>query len=697
VLFRSRANQPETISIFDLFSSIITGEFFQGSQISIDDAEGITTGAEGPVSDLVVRTTTKHGFGLNTPFYFLNLNSTVSQEFESQNSTSVSFDPTNAATALSFDGSNTLLQSPIDLSNSATTSVSQSVITGVDISENTITVALSGEDWSGLSVGDPLYYSVTVASGFFNQNPRGVVFIKNTDGIQSNTATFQVTQLPDGDSIDITSNITGFFQLADQARTFAGNNIDENTQIDIETFVGEELFFDGSNTGVVGDPEGEDFVEENTEATVIGYSGSNITIGSSEPFLDFYVDAMLKYETETTAATPLVNGATYFVVAFQPSVTTGLFTIAIAEQPGGTAINFTSTGSGTQTFSRIGLSVDKDIVHVRNADFEIGDMLEYSSPNIGAFSYETNDIKRFFFVNEKFDVHNFKLRDGLRIRFLGDEEDNPALSAQQVRQSYLEAFGEEPEDGPYWLNPPGSSTTFQAYCRFQWNLNGGATADWVLILKVFNQGDMPSGSPLWRNTTLVNQNDFNLTSGPFAKYEAWNEVPFNRIAMEMTENNTPRVPPVMVFNTTRTFAQAVAFAGAATTQNNTLKANATEPARGNTRNYFNLPMALGANFANVGGGETVLQAYGIGMWTNNSTNSTNAVGNLPSTGIAGAWVGSSMDEGGHTFNNNANSGSDSGFGFGATAGNPAKTTSAGWASWAQSNSINRMPGYLWVR
>src|SRR6056297_1085321 len=120
--YLARANQSETISIFDLYSSIITGEFFQGSQISISDAEGMTTDGVGPNSTITIKTSNKHGFGPKTPFYFLNLNSTVSKEFESQNSTSLSFDPTNSATAQSFDGSNTLLQTPIDLSNSATTS-----------------------------------------------------------------------------------------------------------------------------------------------------------------------------------------------------------------------------------------------------------------------------------------------------------------------------------------------------------------------------------------------------------------------------------------------------------------------------------------------------------------------------------------------------------------------------------------------
>jgi len=106
-------------AIEDLYTSIITGEFFQGSQIRISDAEGITTDAES-ISTLTVKTDSTHGFGLNTPFYFLNLNSTISQEFEASNTAAKSFDSSNSATAQTFDGSNTLSTFNIDWSNSAT-------------------------------------------------------------------------------------------------------------------------------------------------------------------------------------------------------------------------------------------------------------------------------------------------------------------------------------------------------------------------------------------------------------------------------------------------------------------------------------------------------------------------------------------------------------------------------------------------
>jgi hypothetical protein len=85
---------------------------------------------------------------------------------------------------------------------------------------------------------------------------------------------------------------------------------------------------------------------------------------------------------------------------------------------------------------------------------------------------------------------------------------NPALNAAALRAAGIT------EDGGYWLDPEASGTPYLAYIRFGW-LDGG---DWELVLKVHNQGDMPSGNILWRNQTLQNEEDMNLTSGNFAKY-----------------------------------------------------------------------------------------------------------------------------------------------------------------------------------
>jgi hypothetical protein len=402
--YLSRANQSETISIFDLYTSIISGEFFQGSQISLSDAEGMVTDGEGPFSEITVKTETRHGFGPNTPFYFLNLNSTISQEFESNNNSSISFDPTNSATAQEFDGSNTLLQTPIDISNSATSIIAESSITSTSPGNGTISVATPKEDWSILQFGDPLYYSVNAGSGYFQQNPRGIVFIKSVEGVdpENQTATFQVSELPDGDTIPILANMTGFFQIADQARTFAGNNVNPQTQIEVKIEAGQEFIFDGGNQGFDGDPESP----PNNQATVVGYTGTTATVFTAEGSLDYYIGAMLKYSTDGNAATGLENNATYFVTNFSEGASPGLFTISIAEFPGDSDIEI-SGGSGTQTFSKIGVSVDKNIVHVRNADFELKSMLEYSFPLEGNFAADEEKI--FYFVQEKLDTHNFVL------------------------------------------------------------------------------------------------------------------------------------------------------------------------------------------------------------------------------------------------------------------------------------------------
>jgi hypothetical protein len=60
-------SQSDTLSIQDLYSSIVTGEFFQGSQIRISDSAGVVTDGE-DISTLTVTTDSTHGFGRNTPF-----------------------------------------------------------------------------------------------------------------------------------------------------------------------------------------------------------------------------------------------------------------------------------------------------------------------------------------------------------------------------------------------------------------------------------------------------------------------------------------------------------------------------------------------------------------------------------------------------------------------------------------------------
>lgn len=250
-------------------------------------------------------------------------------------------------------------------------------------------------------------------------------------------------------------------------------------------------------------------------------------------------------------------------------------------------------------------------------------------------------------------------------------------------------------DGPYWFSTAKQASPFQAYIRFNY-IDGG---DWALLLKVHNQGDMPSGSAAWTNTTLQNATDWNLTSGSWSKYATWNGIAFTRLMMVMTQGGVAKIPPIMIFGASRTMAEAIALAGGASAyagQNNTVKATSTDPAIGVSATYWNVTMKSGTAFNDAAGAEDIMQAYGIGMWANNSTNSTTAE-TFASTGRAGAWIGCPLDEGAHTFNNDSNTGADSAFGFGFAAGNGAKTGSAGYAEWTNASSTNTLPGYVWVR
>ena len=282
-----------------------------------------------------------------------------------------------------------------------------------------------------------------------------------------------------------------------------------------------------------------------------------------------------------------------------------------------------------------------------------------------------------------------------RRSYLGQDAANPATTAAEVYTSYTSYYGSAPSNGTYWIKPTGVANAFQAYCKF----NFLDSNHWVLMLKVHNQGDLPSGSSYWTNSTLYNETDFNLTSGTWSKYRTWIDYPFTRLAMVMTQGGSEKVPPIMIFNTSRTFSDAITLSGgsnAASGQNNTVKCDSTDPSIATNATYHNVSMKSGSNFTDVGGAEDIIQGYGIAMWANNASNSTTAEG-LSSVGRAGAWIGCPLDEGGHTFNANHNTGADSGFGFGASTGNTAKTTSAGYSEWTNSTSTNTLPAYVYIR
>lgn len=399
-----KANQATTSSIEDLYSSIITGEFFQGSQIRIADASGIVTDDEA-ISLLTVTTESAHGFKANTPFYFLNLNSTISQEFQANNNAAKSFDSTNSAVAQTFDGSNTLSSINIDWSNSATVGGSTSTVTAVSTVNNTITVAHGVENFLGQVLGTPVYYAVTGGAGYFINNPRGVIFLKSTDGLGESTSTFQVSATPDGPVIDILASISGTFQLANQARTFAGNNVDPLTEIEVDIIVGDQLAFDGGNQGYVGEAESE--TAPNGECTVLGFTADSILVSTEAGAgLDYYVGAMVFYSTTGSAASGLTNNTTYFIAEFAPS-SGDLFNIRLKVLPNNTEFLAPSGGSGTQTFTKIGVSVDKDIIHIKDSNFDRYELLEYTSPAAGEFG--SNYQQKFYYVDVAYDTHNYAL------------------------------------------------------------------------------------------------------------------------------------------------------------------------------------------------------------------------------------------------------------------------------------------------
>jgi hypothetical protein len=401
-----RANQSATSSIEDLYSSIITGEFFQGSQLRIADASGIVTSDEA-ISILTVTTDSAHGFKTGTPFYFLNLNSTISQEFQSNNSAAKSFDSTNSAIAQTFDGSNTLSSINIDWSNSATVGGVTSTVSAVNTIENTITVAHGTENFENQPIGTPLYYAITGGAGYFADNPRGVIFLNSTDALGTSSSTFQVSAVPDGNVIPITASISGTFQLANQARTFAGNNVDPETEIPLTVIVGEDIAFDGGNQGYVGEAALE--TAPNGVCTVLGYTSESILVNTTTGAgLDYYVGAMVRYTTTGSAASGLTNNTTYFIAEFSAS-SGDLYNIRLKALPNDTAFLAPSGGSGTQRFTKIGVSVDKDIVHIKDSNFDRNEMLQYTSPVDGGF--EANYEQKFYFVDVAYDGHNYRLTE----------------------------------------------------------------------------------------------------------------------------------------------------------------------------------------------------------------------------------------------------------------------------------------------
>lgn len=414
--YLAKQNQPDASSIEDLYTSIVSGEFFQGSQIKISDSDGIITDAQG-ASTLTVTTESPHGFGLNTPFYFLNLNSTVSQEFDSSNTAAKAFDASNSSTAQVFDGSNTLTSYKLDLDNNAVATGTVSSISTFNPTLNTITVAHTTENFVGLPIGTPLYHNITTFGGYFASNPRGVVFLRSLDTATTNGSIFTVSQVPNGTVIPITNALTGTFQKANEARLFAGNNINTLTETTLTVVDETAKTFNAANTG-------------GQYLNNCSFSGSNVTgaSGSGLADLDLYQGLMVKYETtgappsinaggDTSGSpagstTALVNGRTYFIEGnFQVGSSIN-YVVTLKEYPtSSTVINFTSAGSGVHKFTAIGLATDKDIFHLKNHGYQQNDMLRYAYDSGQRFAVNNpaTEEKDFYFIQQLFGPHNFNL------------------------------------------------------------------------------------------------------------------------------------------------------------------------------------------------------------------------------------------------------------------------------------------------
>ena len=456
--YLARDTQFQTASIEDLYTAIITGEFFQGSQIRISDSGGITTNAQ-TTSTLTVKTDTPHGFGVNTPFYFLNLNSSITLEFDSTNTESKSFDASNSALAKSFDGSNTLASQSISLSNrgsSSPTSVA-STITGVDTTNDTITVLHNSENFLAKPVGTPLQHYFTALDGYFLTNPRGIVYLKTINQLGSSSSTFQMSATPDGTAIDLTSNISGSIQLADLVTTFAGSNLDSVNQITVNLVADTQFEFDGDNS------DGQTF-------TVSAYSGSSGIITFTAPTA-WQAGQMVLYSTTGTAATGLTNNTTYWI----SSVNASGNQVNLAENPaliGVSTILNISGGSGTQTFRSISVSTDKDIIYVPGNTFQEADMVRYRYPVGGRFTAaETSD---YYYVERVYDTKHVALSRTKGFILDGTTEARAASSAAAIK-----IVNPSAGDGAYWIKPAGTTVAYQTWCNFTFESGG-----WMQLMKL---------------------------------------------------------------------------------------------------------------------------------------------------------------------------------------------------------------------
>jgi hypothetical protein len=488
--YLARENQFETGSIEDLYTSIATGEFFQGSQIKISDASGVVTSGAAPTSKLTVRTDSPHGFGPNTPLYFLNLNSTITQEFDSTNTEAKAFDASNNVTARTFDGSNTRDFARLRLNNTATSqpaSVAGSAVTAVNIATNRITVTHSTQNFSTLRIGAPLQYFAVAPEGFFNQRPNGIVFLASEDQLGTTTSTFTVSATPNGAPINVSTNFSGTFQRADSVAQIAGDNRDPINQFSYNLLNEAPVSFDGDNS------DGATRTVSNTSGlgNILFTANTNWTIGQ-----------MIFYVAGSTPITGLTNNTTYFVVA--TNAQTNL--INISDRPNGDTITAISGGAGS-TFRAISVSLDRDIINVPGHGFEEADMVQYNYPSGGRLNLGsvTSD---YLFVETVLDENHIRLTTDRGFIRNGTTQPRAATSALAIRQAAPSST-----DGAYWIQPPGAPAPYLTWCNF--SLEGGG---WTQIMKLSTNTLLTNGLPAGN----APQSGAGFTFGPHWDGWLWN-------------------------------------------------------------------------------------------------------------------------------------------------------------------------------
>src|SRR6056300_165142 len=261
--------------------------------------------------------------------------------------------------------------------------------------------------------------------------------------------------------------------------------------------------------------------------------------------------------------------------------------------------------------------------------------------------------------------YKFKSDSGFEIGKGDDGEPvhTPTINERSSATNAVDSTVGNGGPGVYWLN--FNSKRFRAYVRPNW-LQG---RNWVLAAKWFSATDMPSGSAYWSNDDYHNEGDFNPYSGLWSKYLSWRYFSFNRLAMQMGD----RIAPIMQFSSSQTLYGA--FSGGRANNGGGVSPTSTDPALSTGAIYHGMTNYMGPNFTDLGGLEDRMQSYGLNKWANSSTNSGSAnnngsadlnsnvsqgfqltvedahknIGGIPSQGVAGAWIGCPLDEGGFTF------------------------------------------------